>query len=270
MQKKKGKNMLTNIEITKEELEYYKINHDNHGKESYIKYIDNHTKARKIFRENFGYDNLDIEKYDEFFEGIRENKLRKAIELSKIKVFENEVKLINTISCNKKFVGYDTVKPKGMRAVADYYLTRKEVAEYFKQIENKIEYFHSLGIVIGDITWFNVLLDKERKEVALCDLDNMQIGKYKIDILPSMIEPFCAGTCLMNQKIDAYMYNLMLMNELDSYYDGYQEIERALEGGYRPSYLEKRASKIIQRMIEASACGYYNGEYLTDYIKVKK
>lgn len=224
--------MLTNIEITKEELEYYKINHDNHGKESYIKYIDNHTKARKIFRENFGYDNLDIEKYDEFFEGIRENKLRKAIELSKIKVFENEVKLINTISCNKKFVGYNTVKPKGMRAVADYYLTRKEV--------------------------------------ALCDLDNMQIGKYKIDILPSMIEPFCAGTCLMNQKIDAYMYNLMLMNELDSYYDGYQEIERALEGGYRPSYLEKRASKIIQRMIEASACGYYRGEYLTDYIKVKK
>ena len=29
MQKKKGKNMLTNIEKAKEELEYYKINHDN-------------------------------------------------------------------------------------------------------------------------------------------------------------------------------------------------------------------------------------------------
>lgn len=247
---------LLNLQLTRQEYDILKSKKiaKYRGKEGFV--ICNRKKgiARKLFGEETS--NLD-------------NKLRKLEKLYQLNDFENDIQIIRTISCEGKLCGYDMTTNEKLKHLGEG-VSKKELIWYLDLIPQKLKQFHELGIVYGDTTDSNILINPEKHTVSFCDLDNMQVGEYAIDLFPTVLRPFCNEALLVDRKIDAYMYNLLLLNQLDSYYDGYQEILRQLENGYQPNYLEKRATPILQKMVNASSVNYYDGTYLNGYIKRRK
>ena len=255
--------MLSNIELSKEELDFVQKNYQNFGQESKIIFLES-GKVRKIFNDSFGLNNLEKEEKEE----IRENKLRKMISLSQNKNFHNGITPIATLSFEKKFIGVDLTTNPNFIEFGAARLDRKESLFYLKLIRQKLEEFHQMGIVYGDLRGDNILIDPEEQTVSFCDLDNMQIHNYPINLQSHILRPFFYDGFL-DEKADVFMYNLLLIDALDNYYSGYQEIIHALEMGYQPNYLIREARNILEQIKVGYASGIYRGPYLDSYVKVK-
>lgn len=254
--------ILPDVKISNEELNHILFNFNNydHGSEGVIVKQNNKRNVRKIF-----YKESSI--FDE--EKTHENKLNKLSKLYQIENFDNDVRISNTVSCNGKLVGYDMVSNKINYPFVIAPLLREEKIKFLKQIKKKLEYFHSLGIVFGDVRVGNILIDKRNKNISFCDLDNIQIDNNPIDLFPYYICSFEDENHLVDKKVDYYMYNLLLLSEL--LYEHY-DYEHILEKLSSSVDLEKEKSIFndsgimnIKKMVNVK--NRYTGGYLFDNLK---
>lgn len=259
--------MLKDVKISEKELKKLQEISRSGGSEGCVLFFKNHGNksyfVRKIFHKNFEY----CQKNREKNERICENKRLKITRLYHLKIFQNDVRVLRTISCQGKFVGYDMkCYPTARTFYQIHFRNMDEVLFYTKQIQKLLEEFHEHDIVYGDISAANILIDPKRNRASFCDLDNMQVEHYPIDLYNYQLQPFCKKG-LIPSTTDAYMFNLFLLSSITGM-DADRLLDK-LRHNWKPQEIQQSGMGILQQMATAAKSHHYDGTYITPYVKRK-
>lgn len=200
---------------------------------------------------------------------VLKNKSNKLNFIYNITNFDNEIKPLALLCYQQKLFSYAMTTDQNIISLLSASFTKEQTAFYLRNSKEQLDYFHKLGLVCGDITANNILINQETKKASFCDLDNIQVkGKYPADILPYYIEMFSDIDGFIEPSVDYYTHSLMTLSELDGKHQGYDEILTKLNNGYPFDFLEANATTTLHEM--RKAIDDYKGDYLIDYVKVKK
>ncbi|MBR1376633.1 MAG: hypothetical protein IJ565_02350 [Bacilli bacterium] len=135
---------------------------------------------------------------------ILENKYNKLLLLNKIDL---KTRPLDLIYINDEFKGYSMFKLKDYKEFKPKEYTIRERIDILKLLYKKLEYMHKKGIVYGDIRSSNILINS-KKDIALCDLDNVKINDYDFDILNRNQKRYLDLTGEKDIYMDDYVFNL--------------------------------------------------------------
>lgn len=186
-----------------------------------------------------------------------DNKEKKVIELYNEQI-DYSVKPISTISLGDMIIGYEMVDEYDFDCLKLYQLTSEELLHFLKETKKVLEYFTSKGIVYGDMEPRNILFNRYTGEVKFCDMDNVQIKDYKMDVFPYSLIEYNEMRGI-DEGVHPYMHNKMILGayNLDLYCSSYE-----LRKVFR-----RTGRKIIESMLEPKS---FNDEYALPYIKKYK
>ena len=175
------------------------------------------------------------------------------------------VQSLSTISLDDELIGYEMTYDVEDEAMTPN-LPRQELITYLRQARNILEYYASKDIIYGDIKANNILVNRRTKTVKFCDMDNIQLGQYPIDLVGYDLSCFKAEHGSIDDTSDAYMHNLLTLEQLSYKEKTFQSILYTLSAGNRPKHYQKQAYRIMQQMVRAES---FQGEYLIQYVKNK-
>ena len=254
---------LRNIEISYQELERMRKKSKTGGSEAdvlFLKDTNGRPIARKIFKKDMGCK----DKTSEEQEQMRENKCIKIIRLYDNEAFRNDVKILKTISCNGQFVGYDMTRNPRAYALYQLDMDARLFISFMNQVKAQLNEFHEQGIVYGDINNANILIDPRNRKTSFCDLDNMQVESYPIDLNTAELRPFMKKG-ILPPSVDTYMLNLTILETMTGY--DYPSILFQLKRGWKPKHISKEGTMVLQKMSTAQKKHQYDGDYLMPYMK---
>lgn len=252
--------ILPDIKLSEDEYISMKKCSAYHGSEGCV--IRDGDYAIKIFKNNFGKKDTCHEK----IELTRENKFCKIKTLFRYgNLFDNEFYPLATYSYEGKFVGFHGPwLPYSSMNFST--LNMREKIFYLKKIRQKLESFHEIGIVYGDIKDDNIFIDTSSKKVTFVDIDNMKIGAYPMDLMSNSAKNFIANYGKVDKKLDSYMMNLLTIDLLQHHSGWYDEIIANLQLGFVPQKLDiPQNKKLIYEMGHVGQS--YCGGYLIDHVR---
>ena len=185
-------------------------------------------------------------------------------------LYDNDVKFItqalSIISCAGTIIGYEMTYDEEDQSLKNLDLSLEESIIILKQAKDALIYFQSLGITYGDVTSDNILVNSATKQVKFCDIDNMQVRKFKVDAKGSPLMRYYEQTGIIDAKADAYMHNLLVLKSL--YYKGEYESEiiKELRRGNFCGNIPPEAKRIFESMTKPTT---FNGKYAIDSIYKK-
>lgn len=124
--------------------------------------------------------------------------------------------------------------------------------------------FHNLGIVYGDVFSTNIFIDEKQKDVIFCDVDNMKVLDYPIDMVNYIAVKFIDNYGFIDDKLDSYMLNLLT---LEQFSPKLKDILDILSSGYIPKNLTNDKNKRLIKKINYAnkrTNRNYSGAYLID------
>lgn len=221
------------------------------GSEAIICYTNNPHTLYKIFLE-------DSFVKDSPVRDMGENKERKIIELYQRQV-DYMVKPVSTISMNGRLVGYEMTYDCDNKRIVPFQLSREALIHFLNQSKDVLNYFSTQEIVYGDVYYNNILLNQRTSQIEFCDIDNIQLGDYEIDLYESNLESFVIEYGRVDSNADIFMHNIMT---LDGFYIEfcnccYEEVEYQFGTA---------GAKIFDTMKRPKQ---FNGEYIVQYVKKK-
>lgn len=167
------------------------------GKESKI-YKFKDDKLLKLFKMDEGIDT--------------QNKLNKLLILSQLDIKENIFRDLVFVDDVLRGYTVDDLTKKGYKPTFCLEQKRKERLEILKKTLERLEEFHELGIIYGDITESNILYNGSN--IIFCDMCNVNIGGYTFD-MPNMYQRYYLNTI---NKIDSSLDNFMFNMHFIAYY----------------------------------------------------
>ena len=136
------------------------------------------------------------------------NKLLKLNILSELDSIDiNPEKLI---FLNGIFKGYSYKEKKDYSPINSLKIKRSEKIEILKMIKDKLEFYHNLGIIYGDLHQENILYNG--KDIIFCDLDNVSINGFMFDKNNKYMEKYLTFIPNIDEKLDNYMLNLLTVS----------------------------------------------------------
>lgn len=192
------------------------------------------------------------------------NKIRKVQALYKMhpKYMTTPTALISIGSC---VVGYEM--PRFLDSTTFYKagLSLPEKIEALSKTRDILKYFATLGITYGDIKSNNILIDSNGN-ISFCDVDNVQVKTYPIDLVVEFLKLFSEKYGKIDENADAYMHNIFTLQQLGfpNSTPTYREIVKTVESGIYPKGFEKEAYPIFESMKTPEN---FNGEYVIQYVK---
>lgn len=248
-------------EVSKTEYEETnrRIKRENCGSEAGIIFNFRPNVARKRFLNTF-----QLEKKLPKLEWLYQNE----------KELENDVKILEALTYRGKFFSYDMTYDENDISLFCAPLSIEEKLPYFHMTRKKLDNLHQLNIVFGDVKADNILVNLKTGSCSLCDLDNIQIGdKYPMDTVSDYLEFFTDENGFVGEDADIYMHNLMILTEFAL--DGksrnkkeYWRIQEMLADHYQFDFLKASAAPTLEKMNDAFLD--YKGDYLIDYVKIKR
>lgn len=113
------------------------------------------------------------------------------------------------------FKGYKSVYRKNFYPINGFEQNRKIKFKILKDILEKMNYYHSLNIYLGDIHQNNVLFNKETKEVILCDLDNFSINNLDFDKTNNYQNLYLQSST-SKEYMDLFIFNLLTISYIQN------------------------------------------------------
>ena len=148
------------------------------GGESVICRTDKKDTLFKFFVDQFGN-----------FIDMSDNKLQKIMALYQMNL-SHSVRPVSTITVEKYLVGYEMSYNLNSIEFKKAGLDSERKIEVLERTKCILEYFASKDIVYGDVKSNNILLDQQTGEIEFCDMDNIQLGKYPMDLVVEYVQPF--------------------------------------------------------------------------------
>lgn len=249
-------NLMPNINFSQQELnERVFTEMYSKGGEAYICLSDNPNTLFKIFFDP---------QTGEIVE-MSDNKFRKITELYK-KEIENSVKPLSTISMDGRLIGYEMTYNPNDLPLNCLGMDRKSSIDILKRTKEILQFFDSKDITYGDVKDNNVLVNIKTGEVKFCDMDNVRLGQYPIDLMGIDLKKYYQKRGIIDSAADAYMHNLMTLKQLKfpSNYTFYSGILLMFEQGKYPHKFKLAARPIFESMINPED---FTGQYAIQYIK---
>lgn len=195
--------------------------------------------------------------------GLSDNKYSKIKELYSNPI-EYMIRPLSTISLDGELIGYEMTYDKDDIDLYNAKINKKQLITSLQQTSEILKYFASRDITYGDVKANNILLNKKTGQLKFCDIDNIRLGEYPIDLLHDQIDSIVLDLDAIDETVDMYMHNLMTLQLLhDPKYD-YDEILYNLSEGKYKEYYEKAAQETLDSMTEPAK---FTKEYIIQYIK---
>jgi len=187
----------------------------NEGGEAYIYGYSNNT-VLKIYKKN-----VDVLM-----------KRKKVERLLKAKLPSNIIAPIDIVEINDRFAGYMMKKVDNAEVIHQYTktnhkkiakLSNKDMIGLSIKIGETLEILHNIGVVIGDISDYNILVsNKNKSELTplFIDTDSWGIGNTLLpDAYTELFispESYNNGRILLNKKSDLYSYAILVFNIINN------------------------------------------------------
>lgn len=248
--------LMPNINFSQQELtERVFTEMYSHGGEAYICLSDNPNTLFKIF---FNPQTGEIVE-------MSDNKLKKITALYQ-KNIAGSVKPLSTISMDGRLVGYEMSYDQNDMPLNCLGMDRKDSIDILKRTKEILQNFDAKDITYGDVKDNNILVNIKTSEIKFCDMDNIRLGQYPIDLMGVDLRKYYEKRGTIDGATDAYMHNLMSLKQLKfpSNYTFYSGIILMFEQGMFPSKFKLAAQPIFESMINPEE---FTGEYAIQYIK---
>ena len=191
----------------------------------------------------------------------KESKINRLFELQ----LENSTHPLSTISMDGILIGYEMTYDENDRPITILEPSRIETIDALERSQEVLEYFKTQDIIYGDVKNDNILINRKTGKITFCDMDNIQIGEYQIDVASQELSNFLSFG--RKEFLDSYMHNLLTLEMLNYFYiERYDEIFSILKREKLPEGYEKEAIPIIHSMLKPQE---FNGEYLIQHVKRK-
>ena len=192
-----------------------------------------------------------------------ENKLSK-LEVIHQSGLEHSVLPLCTITMHKRLVGYEMTYDPNDKQLNGQNLSREELIHFLEQSKAILEYYKEHDIVYGDVNANNLLINRKTGQVKFCDIDNIKIGEYPIDVMGRDLNIY---TILhgLDSSADAYMHNVMTLHQLrkDRFGMIFEPVSWLVKKDFSKD-LTNDAKEVLESMREPKN---FNGEYVIQYIK---
>ena len=243
---------MPNITLTLDEFFDMEDQEFAHGGEAVIFKTGNPNTLYKFFKDHNGN-----------YIDMSDNKFKKLLELYILNL-ASAVKPLSTISVNGHLVGYEMTYNPDSVTLKNSGFTREEKIAALKRTKEILEYFHTKDIIYGDVKSNNILVDRKTGEIEFCDMDNIRIREYPMDLVAEYVQPF--EKCGKIELCDAYIHNLMTLQQLGfpNNYPTFREVQKALAREIYPPNFKEEAITIFESMIIPRK---FNGEYVIQYVK---
>lgn len=242
---------LPNISLTDKEVLTLVTNHKlNHGGEAII-CKPTPTRLFKIFSDTSDQTKPTITT-------MSENKERKVIELFNLQP-EYSTLPLSTLSLNGELIGYEVTYDPQDKDVFPFILPPKKQIEFLEETKRILEYYKSIGITYGDVNFRNILENKKTGKLKFCDMDNIQISDYPIDLYDCDLRDYIEKRGQVDVYTDAYMHSIMTLHLLDLDLYGCGE-------EYFKFFFTKKGQELIAALQDKTT---YDGEYLVKHIRKK-
>ena len=155
------------------------------------------------------------------------NKEKKVERMLKSKLPSGVVAPLDAVNINSKFAGYIMDKVTNADVIHELTknkyvkianLSNKDVLELVAKVGSNLEPLHKLGITIGDISDYNILVDHRRKNVFFIDVDSWGIGNgLSPDAYTEIFtapESYKAGSAHLTSQTDLFSYAVLTFNIL--------------------------------------------------------
>ena len=171
------------------------------------------------------------------------------------------VKPLSTISVGGYLVGYEMTYNPQNRLFKGAPLTRLEKIEILRKSKEALEYFKELNIIYGDVKSNNILINRKTGEIEFCDMDNIQLEDYPIDLITIYVQQFTSKYGKIDNVVDAYIHNILTLQQLGfpNPNPTYIDIIRTIEQGIYPTGFSNQAREIFESM---SAPEKFTGDYV--------
>lgn len=194
---------------------------------------------------------------------MSDNKFKKIVALYQKKL-KYKVQPLSTLSLNGKLIGYEMSYDSKDISMFNLNLTRRQKLYYLRQAKEALDYFSSVDITYGDVKSDNILINQKTKKITFCDIDNIRLGQYPIDVMGHELTEYVESRGQVDKTIDAFMHNLLTLEQLNFPNLSQQEILAYLNQGINIKQLPDKAIQIAKSLTEPST---YEGEFMIQYIK---
>lgn len=182
-----------------------------------------------------------------------DNKEKKIIELYKKQV-DYSANPVSTISVGDMIVGYEMITDYDMRDYEWYQLPVEHLLHILRKSKDVLNYFLSKDIIYCDVALRNILFNPNTGEIMFCDMDNIQIGDLKADLVPHGLFEYEMERGI-DEQATIFAHNLMTL--------GSYGIDYLCRNDREIGYLFKRPVKKIIKSMANPKC--FNGEYVIDH-----
>lgn len=140
--------------------------------------------------------------------------------------------------------------------------SREYLIEYLRKSKAILEYLGSKDIIYGDVAHRNILVNSTNMDMRFCDVDNISLGQYPIDMEPVVLSTYREKRGKIDSECDAYMHNLMAVSDF--------HIAKT------PTFLSRI---LVNRNFSSNGLRIYEslstpetftGEYIIDHVKEKR
>ena len=180
--------------------------------------------------------------------GLSDNKYSKIKELYSNPI-EYMIRPLSTISLDGELIGYEMTYDKDDIDLYNAKINKKQLITSLQQTSEILKYFASRDITYGDVKANNILLNKKTGQLKFCDIDNIRLGEYPIDLLHDQIDSIVLDLDAIDETVDIRADFPVYMN--------------LSEGKYK-EYYEKAAQETLDSMTEPAK---FTKEYIIQYIK---
>lgn len=195
--------------------------------------------------------------------GLPDNKYKKILELYERRL-KGSVHPLSTVSLNDELIGYEMTFDEDDMTLDKIFLFRGSLIKALQDTSEILKYFASEDITYGDVKANNILINRRTHEAKFCDMDNVRMGDYPIDLLSYHVDSFITTEADINATVDAYMHNLMTLQYLNDPTASYNKIlSNIKEGKYKRAYKKEARPTLASMPIPEQ----FTGEYLAPYVK---
>lgn len=138
--------------------------------------------------------------------------------ISKLKLLSEKntgmIKPLDFVAYEGEIIGYTMPYLKDYYPIDPFLISRRNKKEILRKLKTKIDELHKEGIIYGDFSNNNLLIN-DNLDLELCDFDNVSIGGYDTDLKSSISERYIKRFGL-DDAYDEYMFNLYCVCLLDN------------------------------------------------------
>lgn len=143
-----------------------------------------------------------------------ENKEKKITLLRDMKL-PNKVQVQKNIYLKNEFIGYALNEAENYQDFCFNAFSTYQRMEFLKRLRRELQHFHELGIIYGDLKSDNVLSHVSNYKLGcLCNLDNVQVKDYPIDLMSSYVDEFLYQYGDADENLDWYVLNLLTLESV--------------------------------------------------------